>query len=92
MKLKPECNFIVLNEHLVGNEIEAFFDGEAVEWIEPETTMWDLLVRCGIFPSKSQARKAPKWKNAGETPKGWTDHQRIGKFNIRITVLSPMPT
>lgn len=61
-------------------------------------TMFDLLVKAGIFPSKGQARNAwPSLKQKfglpgdGEVPEGWTDLEGIGKLKHRISILKPRP-
>ena len=87
-------NFVINNEHRTQFDehfIEVLFgpldDNETIEEMGPETTVWDILVLCEIFPSKSQARK--NWKH-GELKPGWNDFNKIGKLNHWICVFVPL--
>jgi len=84
-----ERNFVVRNEHFCQEDCDTLFgplgEGETVEEIEP-TDIFSLLVECGIFPSKSQARK--NW-NRGELKEGWNCFDHIGKLHHTICVLIP---
>lgn len=82
-----EFNFIVNNEYHRPDDADVFFDGEECELVPPGTDMFDILVRCGIFPSKSQARKDGRWPQ--EIPPGWNDYQGLGRWKKRITIFNP---
>lgn len=81
-----ELNFIVAN----GGEDERLqrllFGDEPVEFIGPETTMPELLVRCEFFKSKSDARRNG-W--SPELPQGFFD-ETIGKLKRRLTIWNPI--
>ena len=80
--MKLEYNFIIQNQYLVNDEKELFFCGEDVEYLSEETDMLDILVKCEIFSSKSQARKSGKSK---DIPEGFTD-LTIGKLKKKICI------
>ena len=81
-----EFDFIVDNEHSRRSDAELFFGQtpEEVFWLDESKDLWDILVICGLFPSRSQARKNGRAK---EIPSGWTD-QRMGKLKHRICILN----
>jgi hypothetical protein len=85
-----EFNFIIDNGNLRGDEAAVFFNGEPVQILDDSATFADLFVAAGIFKSKSQFRKS-KWGENLMIPEGWSDIERIGKLNKRITVLKPSP-
>ena len=85
-----EFNFVVDNGNLQGDESEVFFDGEPVQIVAESATFADLFVATEIFRSKSQFRKS-KWGETEAISEGWTDVERVGKLNKRITVLKPSP-
>lgn len=76
---------VLVNRFLVGDEAELFFCGEYVNVISPQVTFLDVLVACGIFPSKGQARKNGY---SPEIPAGISDIY-IGKRRVRIYLLNP---
>lgn len=102
-----DANIIIDNKFVVGDEHHVFFDCEAHELLhfQEGTTIIDILVHFGIFPSKSQARK--NWKNAKiEIAAGWTDftddefqphisrdgarsQRGFGKKKLKIFILNP---
>lgn len=71
-------------------EMEQFFQtypDDVVYGIKPgEADMLDILLLCGLFPSKGQARKAG-WPV--EIPAGFSDW-KIGKYKTEVTVFNPM--
>lgn len=86
--MQIDKNFIVQNGNVLDGDKEALFGDEPVEFIPPSTTMFDILVVSGIFPSKSQARK--NWTRTGETiPDGFSSFERIGKLKHRIHIWNP---
>lgn len=85
---QQEYNYLIDNGNLRGDESAVFFDGEPCTILPASTTMPDILVLAGVFPSKGQARKDPNWPNA--VPMGWTDYQGIGRSKKRITILKPI--
>lgn len=83
-----EFNVIVKNEFVVGDEADLFFGGERIFTIPPTFDMFELLVACGVFSSKGQARK--NWKLSGkDIPDGFSDFINVGKQKVRITILNP---
>tara|TARA_R100000808_G_C2151839_1_gene161009 strand:- start:2662 stop:2970 length:309 start_codon:yes stop_codon:yes gene_type:complete len=87
-----EFCFIVDNDFRVGDEHELFFQCPAEDvTVLPETaTMLDVLVQVGIFKSKSQARKDPKWGKNLEIPQGFTHFPKLGKKRRDVAILRPM--
>ena len=87
--IRNEMNIIIDNGLIVGDEAALFFSGEPIDIRPLGTDMFDLLVELGIFSSKSQALK--NWKRSGrDIPLGFSDFERIGKLNNRLTILNPM--
>jgi hypothetical protein len=87
-----ELNFVIINEHLKSNDIELFFGEEEssianLQKMTANTTIWDVLVIAGIFPSKSQARKDARFSD-GNIAEGVTDFV-IGKKKTRIFIFKP---
>jgi len=85
--MRLDKNFIVPNQFLQDRDKELLFGDEQIEELQT-TDIFEVLVVCGIFPSKSQARK--NW-NRGEIKDGWNDFDRIGKLKHRICVWVPVP-
>jgi len=81
---RVDRNFIIDTGLQTDADFRVLFDGEPVEIRPVGTTLADLLVECGIFPSKSQARK----NGYLELPTGWTD-LTIGKLKNRVCVWWP---
>ncbi len=77
-------DFIVDNGNLRGDEQYLFFQGDEVEFVPVGTTLFDLLVRAGVFKSKSQARK--NWKK-GKLLSGFNYFHRLGKKRVTLCVL-----
>ena len=81
---------IIIGKALLG-DVDLFFGplspGEFVEELKEDTTMPDILVHCGIFPSKSQARKNGWNKERLEVPSGFSQFT-IGKLKHKITILN----
>lgn len=85
--MTKEFCFVVENEHLQEDDIRSFFhEKDVVDRIPKEFSMWDVLVKCGIFQSKSQARKDVKWKDQSEIPNGWNEFV-VGKLKHKIYIL-----
>lgn len=61
---------------------------EPVDVLPASATMLDALVKAGIFPSKSEARK--NWKGPIEIPDGFSEWV-VGKLKNRLSILKPIP-
>lgn len=83
--MRVDRNFIIDTGHQTKADFQVLFSGEPVEIRPVGTTLADILVECGIFPSKSQARK----NGYLELSPGWTD-LTIGKLRNRICVWWPL--
>lgn len=85
-----EFNIVVRNEYLQQNEdlIPILFDNEQVVYIESNCDMYDILVLCNTFPSRSQAKK--NWSREVTIPDGWSQHLKIGKLNKSIYIYNPI--
>jgi hypothetical protein len=83
-----ELNVVVYDgEPLEYTVICEMFGAEKIEITEDED-MYDLLIRLGVFDSRSQAQK--NWTRTGaEIPYGFNDFENIGKFNKRLTIWRP---
>jgi len=82
-------NFIVSNGNQKIEDEELFFGIEKVSYISDIYNMSDVLVDCGVFKSKSQARK--NWKKSGmRIPEGFSEFKNIGKLRKSITILNPI--
>jgi hypothetical protein len=65
-----------------------FCRSEEVFFMPQETDMYDLLVKLGAFPSKSQARRV--WTKTGkDIPAGFSHFERIGKLRRVLTIWNP---
>lgn len=85
-----EFNFVIKNEFLEERDVELFFgekDVENLQTLDKDSTLWDILVLAGIFPSKGQARKDPKFKD-GTLHDGVTNFI-VGKKKTRIFIFKP---
>jgi len=85
-----EFNFIISNQNLESNKdlISFLFNDDPIEFLEPTMTMWDILVKCEIFQSKSQARKDPKWTSS-TIPEGFNIFA-LGKLKHKIYIWNPI--
>jgi len=59
---------------------------EEVMRVPATTTIFDLLVMLGAFPSKGQARK--NWQHGAEIPPGFSEF-RVGKLRRLLTIWNP---
>ena len=89
--LRTEFNFCIDNGNLFGDESHRLFNDEPVTVLPNGTDFHDILVLLGVFPSKSQVRKDPKWGSQQEIPEGFTTWHRVGKLRLRIDILRPCP-
>ena len=82
-------NFVVETEFLDERDIPLFFGKEEVEKIPENSTMLDILVACGIFRSKGEARKNG-WGDVKKQkiPLGFSEFE-VGRLKHKITVLNP---
>jgi hypothetical protein len=86
-----EFNIIIDNDALRYNRslLPLLFDKEALVFVEPSWDMYDILVHCKLFKSKSDARK--NWNKTTQViPDGFTDIERIGKLRHRLTIFNPI--
>jgi len=83
--MKTDCNFLVGNDYVVGDERDLFFCGEPVTVLPAGADMFDVLVAAKIFSSRSQARKDGRDR---EIPQGWSDFV-AGKLRARICIFKP---
>lgn len=86
-----EINIIIKNKLCsrgYRDEQKLFFDGKPGEdlYVMENGDFWDLLVRIGIYSSRSQANKDGRYGR--ELPSGFSD-MVIGKKKIRLTVFNP---
>ena len=87
--ITEEYNFIIRNGNEQPCDKDLFFQGDTVEYLDPTVNMWDVLVKCNIFPSKGQAKKDVKWKDKSVIPEGFTEFI-VGKFKHKIFILNPI--
>ena len=89
MAVGQEFNFVIDNKNFDEHLLEAIFESEDVQFISAENDMFDILVMCDLFRSKSEARK--NWKRTGkDIPEGFTDIKNIGKLHHRLTIWNPI--
>lgn len=81
-----EYNFIIDNGNLHESEVDVFFGGDVCEVLSDDVDFLDILVKCKIFPSKGQARKAGRESNISI---GYNEFV-IGKLKTRISILKPV--
>lgn len=80
-------NILILGNIEPGDVAALFPKGESIEAFRPEEVdIFDLLVKLGAFPSKSQARK--NWKGPTEIPQGWSEFT-IGKMKRKLCIWNP---
>ena len=63
---------------------------EPILEVSDKDTMYDIVVKAGLYPSKSEARR--KWITGKEVPPGFHDYQNIGKLHNRLTLWNPIET
>jgi hypothetical protein len=80
--------FVVQNENLDKRDFDLFFAECEVEVLPAGTSMLDVLVECGIFPSKGQARKNGWKDDKSIIPDGFSEVV-VGKKKHCITILNP---
>jgi len=61
---------------------------EGVHTMPVGTTMLDVLVEFGFFPSKSEARR--NWKREFDIADGWSEFLSIGKKRRNIFIWKPV--
>lgn len=89
MKDEQEVNIVVRNENLRETDVQLFFGDEDVLFVDTGLDMFDVLVMCGFFQSKSEARR--NWKRTEQSiPDGFTDIEGIGKLKRRLTIFNAM--
>lgn len=89
-----EYNIVVKNENLLSTDVELFFvDNEEnipnLIYVEPNKNIWDILVFCDVYKSKTQARNDPRFKNS-IIPLGYNEFI-LGKMRKRIYIINPLP-
>ena len=90
-----EFNFIIRNKQFKKNAdlIPYMFadnDGEmeGITWFLKDVDMYDLLIKSGLFISRSEAKR--NWKGDKEIPLGFSDFERLGRrHDIRISIFNP---
>jgi len=90
LELHEFC-FVIDNGNLVGDEHEIFFQcrKEDITVLHAEASMADVLVHCGVFRSKSQARKDQKWGKKLDINPGFTHIPSLGKKRRNIAIFLP---
>ena len=87
--MNNELNIVIRNNHFREDMVGLFFRPDDVITFLPETsTLADIGVLMGLFPSKGQARKNG-W--AGEIDGGWTDERGLGKLKKDLFIWKPLP-
>lgn len=79
-------NIIVDNGNVWPDDKQMLFGDEDVVIVIPQTTIYDLLVMLGSFPSKSQARK--NWRQGATIPAGWSEFF-VGKLRRHLCIWNP---
>lgn len=80
-------NFIVKTGREIVDDAHLFFNDEPVEFLEDNVDMADILVKCDVFITKSQARK--NWKRTPiKIPEGFTVLENVGQRRLIITILN----
>jgi hypothetical protein len=83
--LPPEmCHcFIVRTPHLLERDrSDLFKDDDLVEFLDAGADMLDVLVKCGAFSSKGQARK--NWRGPVEISWGWSEFMTSKNKNGKL--------
>lgn len=82
-----EHNIVRITPFLRTTDIPLFFGDESVDYTTNNKDMYDTLVACQLFPSKSEAKK--NWVRTGkDAPSGFTGIEGIGKLKHRFTILN----
>ena len=84
-------NVIICNENYIPTDDVLFFsdnDGvlEDIYHAPAQSTIYDLLVKLGIFKSNSEARK--NWTR-GNIKSGYQEIKKIGKGRKELYILNP---
>lgn len=83
-----ELNIVIKNEHFRADMVGLFFfPDDTISFLPPETTMADIGVILGMFPSKGQARKNG-W--GGEIENGWSEKLGVGKLKKNVWIWKPI--
>ena len=84
-----EYNYVINSQY--SDEIDKrllrtylFNETEVIKELEGNVTIYDVLVDCGIFKSKNDAKR--NWK-CGPLRDGFNDFKDIGKLHKRLTVM-----
>jgi hypothetical protein len=85
-----EFNVIIDNGNVLEGDVPLFFAENEPENLvfSKSKDMWELLTELKLFPSKSQARKDPKWGKIPEIPKGFNEFE-FGKKKIKVFIFNP---
>lgn len=75
-----DINIIVQNGNVLSGDQKTLFGDESVECIEP-MSIPDLMLKFGIYKSKSQAIKAGR---TGQIPNGWVELKASKKVYMFI--------
>lgn len=85
-----EFNIIVENSEFRESDLLLFFGEQSppnLIRIPADSNMWDLLAEAGLFPSRSQARKDPKYGSMLKIPDGWSEF-KFGRKKVDVFVLN----
>lgn len=90
-----DFQFIIENEYLYDTDQEILFADDPVTRVPKETDWLDLLVKAGVFRSRTQGRQ--NWNNIGKKIgyctaifPGWTEVSQVGKLRHRIYIWKPI--
>lgn len=81
-------NIIITSENVREDDRDYLFPrDEDITYLSlDQTSMPDLLVQLGAFPSRGQAKK--NWKGPQEIPGGWS-HFFVGKLRRELCIWNP---
>lgn len=81
-------NVVIKNEHFREDMLHLFFPPtDIITFLPPESTMADIGVMLGMFPSKGQARKNG-WGN--QISDGWSEKLNVGKLKNNVWMWKPI--
>ena len=87
-EMNNDLNIVIENEHCRKDMLHLFFEtDDLITFLPAETTLADIGVLLGLFPSKGQARKNG-WN--GEIENGWTEKLGVGKLKKNLWIWKPI--
>ena len=81
------ADFLFAPKEANKEDVENFLQpkqNETVLELKPEHNLLDLLVICGIFSSKSEAKR--NWKGEVKIKSGYSEFRRLGKHRHNIFI------